>query len=746
MINNLSKIVLEHGGQLSKLLIPSQFTETTGLCNPSILVDNGRYYVNIRNVQYTLYHSEYEQKFQNHWGCLAYLNPENDLTLRTTNFLCEIDPKSLEVIDFKKVNTSQLDKAPLWQFVGLEDARLTKWHGAFQLNGVRRDTTTNGEGRLEVSQLDENYNEVRRSRIQPPVQSYCEKNYMPILDMPYHYIKWSNPTEIIIADLSSETSKTKVLMNQQVEFPRDIRGGSQVIRYKDFYVAITHEVDLWNNEKGNKDAQYYHRFIVWDLGWNIVHHSEEFKFFDARIEFCCGLAYDKKSFIMTFGFQDSTAFVLKMPETLFEDICNITSNTSKQKRTTFSQLTTFALDTTNSGYNMTLANSYYDQKQYSSALSFYLRCAELSKWKTEVYESLLMVYKCLNNQGNRQSSEKSTLNNAIALMPDQPHAYFYMSLYYESKNEWHDAYSMSCLALSKLNKYNQRINSEISLKLYQPIFQKAVCSWQVGKFKDARELFQLIKVRYEDEMNEMYLNLLYKNITSIGGFTDPFLPYTIDRLADFRFWFSGVDVIEKNYSQTYQDMFVLSVLKNQSSGATGTYLEIGSADPIYGSNTKLLEEFSWTGHSIEIIPEMVDKFNENRVNKCHLLDATKVDYKKFIFDNYSNPTCIDYLQLDCEPPTTTFQILKNIPFDSVDFKVITFEHDHYADKTGLIRDKSREFLRSKGYELLVSNVSPNEFFAYEDWWVNPDYVSGDIIELMIADDDSVKQIDKYFLK
>ena len=99
MINNLSKIVLEHGGQLSKLLIPSQFTETTGLCNPSILVDNGRYYVNIRNVQYTLYHSEYEQKFQNHWGCLAYLNPENDLTRFMNDEIVQSSSKFTKPID-----------------------------------------------------------------------------------------------------------------------------------------------------------------------------------------------------------------------------------------------------------------------------------------------------------------------------------------------------------------------------------------------------------------------------------------------------------------------------------------------------------------------------------------------------------------------------------------------------------------------------------------------------------------------
>lgn len=750
MIKNLSKLAIENGGKISKLLIPSENTGTTGLCNPSILIVDSKYYVNIRNVQYTLYHSEGDQKYQNHWGCLAYLNPENDITLRTTNFLCEVDPITLEVINFKKVNTQQFDKSPLWTFIGLEDARLTHWHGAFQLNGVRRDTTTNGEGRLEISQLDKDYNEVRRSRIEPPNgYTYCEKNYMPILDKPYHYVKWTDPTEVIIADLPNEISITKILQNQDIQFKRDIRGGSQIVSYKNFYVAITHEVDLWNNENGHKDAEYYHRFIVWDKDWNIVHYTDEFKFFDAKIEFCCGLAYEKNNFIMTFGFQDSTSFILKMTAEFFEELTEIKkSNKNKSLPTPAPDSLTKFTYNPNSGFeNFVLANEYFDQKHYSSALSFYLRCAEFSNNPDMIYDSLLMIYKCLANQGNRRSSEKSALNNAISFDPNRPEAYLFMSYWYESNKEYHDAYSMISIGCGKLvNNYSES-NPRIGyIGGYTLVFQKAVLSWWIGRNKESREMFQAIKLRYYDEMNQFYRDLLQKNITQLGGSGDPFLPYTFDKLYQYRFLFSGIEKIQKNYSQTYQDMFVLSVLKGKQNGV---YLEIGSADPFYGSNTMLLEELGWHGHSIEILPDMVEKFNKNRENKCHLLDATKVDYLQFITENFGKPTsfsAIDYLQIDCEPPAVTFEILKMIPFDNYNFKVITFEHDHYADVSGEIREKSREYLRQKGYKLLVSNVSPNEFCPYEDWWVNKDFVDDDIISLMESTDDSVKQIDKYFLK
>ena len=87
---NFTKLALENGGSIKPLLIPAEHTNGTGLCNPSVLVDNGKILVNLRHIQYTLYHSEL-QKFEHQYGPLVYLNPENDITLTTTNFICELN-------------------------------------------------------------------------------------------------------------------------------------------------------------------------------------------------------------------------------------------------------------------------------------------------------------------------------------------------------------------------------------------------------------------------------------------------------------------------------------------------------------------------------------------------------------------------------------------------------------------------------------------------------------------------------
>ena len=90
MNSNFVKKVLKNNGSLHPIIIPSEYTNGTGLMNPSIYNDNGKLIMNLRHVNYTLYHCEGEQLYINRWGPLAYLNPEDDLHLRTTNYFCEI--------------------------------------------------------------------------------------------------------------------------------------------------------------------------------------------------------------------------------------------------------------------------------------------------------------------------------------------------------------------------------------------------------------------------------------------------------------------------------------------------------------------------------------------------------------------------------------------------------------------------------------------------------------------------------
>ena len=101
---NLVKLALDNGGSVHPLLISSSELKGPSITNPSIYNDNGRILINLRNINYTLYHSE-KRKFEHHWGPLVYIHPENDLRLRTWNYMGELDD-NMRIKWCNKIDTS----------------------------------------------------------------------------------------------------------------------------------------------------------------------------------------------------------------------------------------------------------------------------------------------------------------------------------------------------------------------------------------------------------------------------------------------------------------------------------------------------------------------------------------------------------------------------------------------------------------------------------------------------------------
>lgn len=327
-MTNLVQRSVQHGGKLAPLVISKGLTSGTGLMNPSIFIDDdGDILVNLRHVNYTLYHSEHTQKFPSRWGPLSYLHPEKDQKLRTTNYLCRLN-KDLVMTDYTQIDTSKLDVNPLWEFVGEEDCRLVQWEGDLYAIGVRRDTTTHGEGRMELSKIELDKDtwtakEVSRLRIPAPGpnDSYCEKNWMPILDKPFYFIKWTSPVEVVRTYPDEPARCEQVSLKQGVVAPADQRGGSQLVRWGDYYISLQHEVILFKNYLVQKDGFYHHRLAVWDNDLNLIGLSpEKFTFLDARIEFCVGAAVFEGDLLTSFGFQDNAAFVLRTPGVVIEEM------------------------------------------------------------------------------------------------------------------------------------------------------------------------------------------------------------------------------------------------------------------------------------------------------------------------------------------------------------------------------------------------------------------------------------------
>ena len=136
---------------------------------------------------------------------------------------------------------------------------------------------------------------------------------MPLLNKDFQYIKWTSPTELVQA-YPNQTKCDQVKITQGKVVNADQRGGSQLVNWGEYYIAITHEVVLAKNYLKQKNGQYRHRLCVWDKDLNLIGISpESFSFLDAQIEFVCGAAVLDNKLLISWGFQDNSAYVLEVP-------------------------------------------------------------------------------------------------------------------------------------------------------------------------------------------------------------------------------------------------------------------------------------------------------------------------------------------------------------------------------------------------------------------------------------------------
>lgn len=395
--------------------------------------------------------------------------------------------------------------------------------------------------------------------------------------------------------------------------------------------------------------------------------------------------------------------------------------------------------------NWKLGLYYHNIGQTASAVSYYIRAAERYTNQIDQYECLIRASMCFASQGTRGLSVRGLLQRAISVLPERPEAYFLLSRYYEKENaadSWFNSYMIASigdrLSVKDLSPLKSIVDYPGS---YGCLFQKAISSWWCGLCGESRELLKKLMSDYE--LSDEYRLAVISNLKRLNALSsDKLINYSADKYQDLLHKFPGSELIKKNYSESYQDMFVLSLLNGKKSGK---YLEIGAGNTFYGNNTALLEtEFNWSGISLDVDERFVQAFSKERKNPCFLKDATLIDYEKFLTAQGFEKD-IDYLQLDCDPPDVTYKVLCSIPFETRRFAVITYEHDYYCDESKSYREKARKYLSSYGYKLVAGNIAPDEWRTYEDWWVHPELIDPSILDKFIPANDDIKKAEDYML-
>lgn len=387
--------------------------------------------------------------------------------------------------------------------------------------------------------------------------------------------------------------------------------------------------------------------------------------------------------------------------------------------------------------NFNLGLEYEQMGQTGAAISFYLRTAERTQDDLLQYEALLRMALCFGVQKTRDDTQKVLLQKAMTLIMDRPEAYFLMARAHERLQQWHEGWTMSSLALRtcRWDCEPLRTNVEYPGK-WGILFEHGVCAWWVGECEQSRRI--MFDLRYSWPLDQVHKDACDRNLRACG-WPQLTLPYEPARAQDMRCKFAGLDQIQRNFSQSLQDMFVLSATQDMTD--TRWYLEIGSAEPFYHNNTALLEtQFAWRGVSLEIDQAKAADFARQRRNPVLCQDALTTNYES-VLAAQGAPRDLGYLQVDCDPPENSYRILTSMPWDTRRFAVITFEHDYYADTS--VRDRSRAFLRDRGYELMAGDVAFNDKHSYEDWWVHPDLVSQTTRDLLRSTGAGVKPANQY---
>jgi tetratricopeptide (TPR) repeat protein len=251
--------------------------------------------------------------------------------------------------------------------------------------------------------------------------------------------------------------------------------------------------------------------------------------------------------------------------------------------------------------NFYLAVEYDKMGQTAAAISFYLRAAERTDEDLLKYECLLRASMCFDAQGSRGNSVIGLLQHAVSLLPKRPEAYFLLSRYYERTQKWFEGYMLASIGEKVVDETLCKLRTVVDYPgYYGLLFEKAVTGWWCGLCEESLGILKKLSLEYP--MDKPHLDAVANNLKNLGGWkkSDEFISflktkeqeleisqrdltlYTKDSLNNFKFEFKGLKNLQRNYSEAFQDMFVLTLLDGKKEGY---YLEVGAGFPFYGNNT-----------------------------------------------------------------------------------------------------------------------------------------------------------------
>lgn len=207
---------------------------------------------------------------------------------------------------------------------GLEDGRLFAWNQKIWAIFTGLKNAESGYiNTMIVGEISHN-RLINVKVLKSPHQMTREKNWMPwVVGGKLFFVYALAPLEIY--ELVGDALVCLCQRDSEVIRKSYISGSSQVIKWDDGYLAITHtrhsigilkkfwmKYLLRDPKYKLKKTYFLHQFIVFNNEFEVTRFSKDFFFEELGIEFCAGIALDQDDLVISYGVKDCQAKLIKI--------------------------------------------------------------------------------------------------------------------------------------------------------------------------------------------------------------------------------------------------------------------------------------------------------------------------------------------------------------------------------------------------------------------------------------------------
>ena len=258
----------------------------------------GKHIINTRFVNYSYAINEGRYLIRDYFGIL-----------HTKNIRSYLDPETFLPICYGEMfdDTVNLPSTDRYSH-GLEDVRLFEYNDKLHFICTNVNYSPNGRNRLIIGEYDpENlsYNDCRV--LQPPEDTWCEKNWIPVVKNNELFIIYSwSPMKICKI---GEEDRLEIVNTHQPLLPyyHKIRGSTTFIEDEGSLLGLVHFSD------DTHPRQYFHMFVRLDKEtFEPFAYSEPFCLQHFGVEFCVGFTVRDDKFMFWLSKMDNNAVMVSI--------------------------------------------------------------------------------------------------------------------------------------------------------------------------------------------------------------------------------------------------------------------------------------------------------------------------------------------------------------------------------------------------------------------------------------------------